>query len=121
MAAFDCALALAQYASLLIYVLACLFRFIPRFEELAGALSEALRSNIPPPSDPDSICYIKPEPFGVVLAIPPWNGPLCLSCRAVATPIIAGNTVVLKTSEYSPKTNSVIAQVLVEAGLPPVS
>ncbi|OBZ74151.1 Vanillin dehydrogenase [Grifola frondosa] len=56
--------------------------------------------------------------IGVVLAIAPWNSPLVLSIRAVALPIICGNTVVLKCSENSPRSQALIAELFDEAGLP---
>ncbi|OAG45499.1 hypothetical protein AYO21_00135 [Fonsecaea monophora] len=58
-------------------------------------------------------------PYGVVLGIAPWNAPFILAIRAVATPIICGNTAVLKASELSPKTHNIIGQVFRDAGLPP--
>ncbi|MET8758070.1 aldehyde dehydrogenase family protein [Lentzea sp. NPDC004782] len=60
------------------------------------------------------------EPLGVVAAFAPWNAPIILSTRAVAAPIAAGNTVVLKPSEEAPIAAGLfIAEVLHEAGLPP--
>ena len=59
------------------------------------------------------------EPLGVVAAFAPWNAPVILSTRAVAAPIAAGNTVVLKPSEDAPiAAGLLIAGVLHEAGLP---
>ncbi|RDI35073.1 aldehyde dehydrogenase family protein [Lentzea flaviverrucosa] len=59
------------------------------------------------------------EPLGVVAAFAPWNAPVILSTRAVAAPIAAGNTVVLKPSEDAPiAAGLLIADVLREAGLP---
>ncbi|KJK42771.1 salicylaldehyde dehydrogenase [Lentzea aerocolonigenes] len=59
------------------------------------------------------------EPLGVVAAISPWNAPIILSTRAVAAPLAAGNTVVLKPSEDAPiAAGHFIADVLHEAGLP---
>ncbi|MEU0880944.1 aldehyde dehydrogenase family protein [Lentzea sp. NPDC005914] len=59
------------------------------------------------------------EPLGVVAAISPWNAPIILSARAVAAPLAAGNTVVLKPSEDAPiAAGHFIADVLHEAGLP---
>ena len=42
-----------------------------------------------------------------------------LTARAVSTPLICGNTVVLKPSEFSPKSQHIVVQALAEAGLPP--
>ncbi|MGW6442105.1 aldehyde dehydrogenase family protein [Lentzea sp. NPDC055074] len=59
------------------------------------------------------------EPLGVVAAFAPWNAPVILSTRAVAAPLAAGNTVVLKPSEDAPIAAGLfIADVLREAGLP---
>ncbi len=59
------------------------------------------------------------EPLGVVAAFAPWNAPVILSTRAVAAPLAAGNTVVLKPSEDAPIAAGLfIAGVLHEAGLP---
>ncbi|WP_202126119.1 aldehyde dehydrogenase family protein [Actinomadura physcomitrii] len=42
------------------------------------------------------------QPAGVVVGIAPWNAPLILGVRAVAMPLVYGNTVVLKSSEQTP-------------------
>lgn len=57
-------------------------------------------------------------PYGVCLAMAPWNAALILPCRSFATPIIAGNTVVFKTSELSPGTHAMFGQLMKDAGLP---
>jgi vanillin dehydrogenase len=88
-------------------------------EELGAVISTALKSEIDPPGEPGRVTYITREPFGVVFSISPWNAPFILALRAVASPIVAGNTVVLKTSEMSPLSNMIIAQLFLEAGLPP--
>jgi benzaldehyde dehydrogenase (NAD) len=48
----------------------------------------------------------------------PWNAPVILSARAVATPLAYGNTVVLKASEQCPRTHAAVVRVLADAGLP---
>ncbi|MGW0189944.1 aldehyde dehydrogenase family protein [Streptomyces sp. NPDC003362] len=59
------------------------------------------------------------EPLGVVAAFAPWNAPVILGVRAVAAPLAAGNTVVLKPSEDAPiACGLLVADVLREAGLP---
>lgn len=58
------------------------------------------------------------QPAGVVLGIAPWNAPVVLGTRAVAMPLACANTTVLKASELSPKTHSLIVEILAEAGLP---
>ncbi|MFI6369067.1 aldehyde dehydrogenase family protein [Nocardia sp. NPDC050630] len=58
------------------------------------------------------------EPIGVVGAITPWNFPLHQIVAKVAPAIVAGNTVVVKPSEVAPLTAEILAEVVVEAGLP---
>lgn len=62
---------------------------------------------------------LRRRPAGVVLGIAPWNAPVTLATRAVATPLACGNTVVLKGSELCPKTHEWVAETLCDAGLPP--
>src|SRR3954470_13101698 len=71
------------------------------------------------PSDvPGKLAMGVRQPAGVVVGIAPWNAPVILSTRAVATPLAYGNTVVLKASEECPRTHAAIAAVLQDAGLP---
>ncbi|MCP1199529.1 aldehyde dehydrogenase [Notoacmeibacter sp. MSK16QG-6] len=58
------------------------------------------------------------QPAGVVLSIAPWNAPIILSVRSIATPLACGNTLVLKSSEICPATHRLAASVICEAGLP---
>ncbi|CAD5259592.1 MULTISPECIES: aldehyde dehydrogenase family protein [Halomonadaceae] len=59
------------------------------------------------------------EPLGVVGAIAPWNFPLSMTCWKVAPALAAGNTVVLKPSEMTPFTAVRLAELAIEAGMPP--
>lgn len=57
-------------------------------------------------------------PCGVCLGISPWNAPLVLGIRAIASPLLCGNTVLLKGSEFAPMVFRLIAEALDAAGLP---
>jgi aldehyde dehydrogenase (NAD+) len=59
------------------------------------------------------------EPVGVVGAIIPWNAPMSLISYKLAPALIAGCTIVLKSSPEAPGEGYVIAEVAEEAGLPP--
>src|SRR5207244_994469 len=63
-------------------------------------------------------CYTRREPFGVIGVITPWNAPLNQAARAVAPALAAGNTVVLKPSEFTSSTSLVLARLATEAGFP---
>lgn len=55
------------------------------------------------------------KPYGVVAAITPWNFPINIAMGKVATALIAGNTVILKPSPYTPLSTLKIAEVIKEA------
>lgn len=58
-------------------------------------------------------------PVGVVCAITPFNAPLNTVAHKLAPALAAGNAVVLKPSSYTPTPSIVMAEALLEAGLPP--
>jgi benzaldehyde dehydrogenase (NAD) len=78
-----------------------------------GAIGEVIPSDIP-----GKLAMAVRAPAGVSVGIAPWNGPIILGTRAVATPLAFGNTVVLKASELCPRTHAWIAGALVDAGMP---
>ncbi|MEM8761222.1 MAG: aldehyde dehydrogenase family protein, partial [Pseudomonadota bacterium] len=59
------------------------------------------------------------EPVGVVGMITPWNWPVNQIVIKVAPALVAGCTIVLKPSEYSPLTSIMFAEVVHAAGCPP--
>ncbi len=62
--------------------------------------------------------YIR-VPVGIVSAITPFNFPLNLSMHKVAPALACGNAVILKPSERTPLTPLMMAEIFLEAGLPP--
>jgi aldehyde dehydrogenase (NAD+) len=58
------------------------------------------------------------QPYGVVGAITPWNGPAMGLVVKVAAALAAGNAVVLKPSEHAPLSSGIFAEIATEAGLP---
>jgi acyl-CoA reductase-like NAD-dependent aldehyde dehydrogenase len=63
--------------------------------------------------------FIRREPLGVVLVLAPWNYPYLTSVNAVVPALLAGNAVVLKTSQQTPLVASRYAEAFAAAGLPP--
>ena len=59
------------------------------------------------------------EPLGVVGVIVPWNFPMPIASWGFAPALAAGNTVVLKPAELTPLTAIRLAELALEAGLPP--
>jgi len=93
--------------------------FVPGlFRQAAGAAYTPIGQVIP--SDlPGAFAMGVRRPVGVVGAISPWNAALILSARAIASPLVFGNTVVLKPSEESPYVGGLLwGEIFAEAGLP---
>ncbi|KAF8217926.1 salicylaldehyde dehydrogenase [Mycena galopus ATCC 62051] len=86
--------------------------------DTAGLIS-SIAGSIPVCKDEGTSALVLKEPYGVVLAIAPWNAPYILGIRAVLFPLATGNTCVLKGSELSPRCFYNIGRIFTEAGLPP--
>jgi acyl-CoA reductase-like NAD-dependent aldehyde dehydrogenase len=71
------------------------------------------------PTGPGSLALVTREPMGVVGAVVPWNFPMIMAAWKLGPILAAGNSVVLKPSEKSPLTALRLAELAVEAGLPP--
>lgn len=56
--------------------------------------------------------FIRKEPYGVTLIIAPWNYPLHLAIAPAIGAIAAGNTVVLKPSEFTQSTSAILADMI---------
>ena len=85
----------------------------------AAALTTQIAGEIIPSDVPGSLAMGVRQAAGVVLGIAPWNAPVILGVRAIATPLACGNTVVFKGSENCPQTHQLIAQAFQDAGFPP--
>ena len=70
------------------------------------------------PQQVGRIGFTLPVPLGVICAITPFNAPANTVAHKVAPAIAAGNAVIVKPSSSTPLTANLIAEVLMEAGLP---
>jgi aldehyde dehydrogenase (NAD+) len=71
------------------------------------------------PADPGVFSYSVREPVGVVGAITPWNFPLVIASWKLAPALACGNTVVHKPAEEAPLSALRMAELALEAGVPP--
>ncbi|MGI5126837.1 aldehyde dehydrogenase [Pseudonocardia sp. CA-107938] len=71
------------------------------------------------PVGPDDLALITREPIGVVGVVTPWNFPLTLSAWKIAPALAAGCTVVHKPADLTPFSALRIAELALEAGVPP--
>jgi acyl-CoA reductase-like NAD-dependent aldehyde dehydrogenase len=71
------------------------------------------------PTGIESLALVTREPLGVVGAIVPWNFPLLMAAWKIAPVLASGNSLILKPSEKSPLTALKVAELAIEAGIPP--
>ena len=83
-----------------------------------GEAIDKIYDEIAPTAD-NSLALITREPVGVVAAIVPWNYPMIMAAWKIAPALAAGNSVVLKPSEKSPLTALRLAEIALQAGIPP--
>ena len=84
----------------------------------AAALTTQISGEVIPSDVPGSLAMGVRQPAGVVLGIAPWNAPIILGVRAIATPLACGNTVIFKGSENCPRTHQLIVEAFEDAGFP---
>ncbi|NYT69215.1 aldehyde dehydrogenase [Pusillimonas noertemannii] len=84
----------------------------------SAALATLVTGEQIPSDQAGKLAITRRVPAGVVVGMAPWNGPLLLGVRAIAMPLICGNTVVLKGSELCPATHHLIGELFVDAGFP---
>lgn len=86
-------------------------------DQIANLSTESFRS--PTPDGNGALNYSLRTPRGVIAVICPWNLPLLLMTWKVAPALACGNTVVVKPSEDTPSTTTLLAEVMNDAGVPP--
>ncbi len=92
-------------------------RAIANFRFFATAiLHQASEAHV---TDTTALNYTLRQPLGVAGLISPWNLPLYLLSWKIAPAIAAGNTCVAKPSEMTPLTANRLAELSLEAGVPP--
>lgn len=67
----------------------------------------------------NAFAYTRKEPLGVCVGIGAWNYPIQIACWKSAPALAAGNAMVFKPSELTPATAVKLAEVYLEAGVPP--
>src|SRR5688572_11503909 len=81
-----------------------------------GGLADKIEGSVIPTDKPHTFNYTRYEPLGVVVAIIPWNSPLLLIAWKLAPALTAGNTVVIKPSEFTSASALEFMKLVEEAG-----
>jgi len=80
---------------------------------------QTLDVSIPMPANAKFNAYTRREPAGVVAGIVPWNFPLMIALWKVMPALACGCTIVIKPADETPLTVLRVAQLAIEAGIPP--
>jgi acyl-CoA reductase-like NAD-dependent aldehyde dehydrogenase len=93
-------------------------RYLPQWFYYFGGLADKIQGSVIPVDKPNNFNFTKHEPLGVVAAILPWNSPLLLLAWKMAPALAAGNTLVVKPSEYTSASTLKLAGLVDLAGFP---
>jgi len=93
--------------------------YVPQWYYYFGGLADKIEGAVIPSDKAEVFNYTRHEPLGVVAAITPWNSPLLLTAWKIAPALAAGNTVVLKPSEFTSASALEFVDLVEQAGFPP--
>lgn len=92
---------------------------IPQWFYYYGGLADKVEGAVLPIERPDHFVYTSWEPLGVIAAITAWNSPLLLLTWKLAPGLAAGNTFVIKPSEFASASTVAFVELFEQAGFPP--
>ncbi|MBB3237164.1 aldehyde dehydrogenase [Phyllobacterium endophyticum] len=93
-------------------------RYIPNWYYYYGGLADKVQGAVMPLDKRGYLNYTRYEPLGVVAVITPWNSPLMLTTWKLAPALAAGNSVVIKPSEFTSASVLEFVKLIEEAGAP---
>jgi (Z)-2-((N-methylformamido)methylene)-5-hydroxybutyrolactone dehydrogenase len=91
---------------------------LPEYLYYYAGLADKVQGSQIPTNSVQMLNYTQREALGVVGAITPWNSPLTLTTSKLSPALAAGNTLVIKPSEYTSRTVLRLAELATEAGFP---
>lgn len=93
-------------------------RYLAQWFHYYGGLADKIEGSVPPIDKPDVLNLTRYEPLGVCACITPWNSPLLLLAWKAAPALAAGNTIVVKPSEFTSASTLEFAALAEQAGFP---
>ena len=93
--------------------------YVPQWFYYFGGLADKIQGAVIPLDKKGFFNFTRHEPLGVIGAITPWNSPLLLTAWKLAPALAAGNTVVIKPSEFTSASTLEFVKLVEEAGFPP--
>lgn len=94
-------------------------KYIAEFFHFFAGCADKISGDTLPIDRPDFFVFTNREPLGVVAAVVPWNSQLFLSAVKIGPALAAGNTIVLKASEYAAAAMLEFGKLFELAGFPP--
>ena len=93
-------------------------RYLAHWFHYYGGLADKIEGSVPPIDKPNVLNLTRYEPLGVCACITPWNSPLLLLAWKAAPALAAGNTIVVKPSEFTSASTLEFAALSEQAGFP---
>ena len=93
-------------------------KYLAEWYRYYGGLADKIEGSVIPSDKPGIFNFTKYEPLGVVGMITPWNSPLLLLAWKLAPALAAGNTAVIKPSEFTSASTLEFMNLIEEAGFP---
>ena len=93
-------------------------KYMAEWYRYYGGLADKIQGAVIPTDKADTFNYTRYEPLGVVGMITPWNSPLLLLTWKLAPALAAGNTAVIKPSEFTSASTITFMELFEEAGYP---
>ena len=93
-------------------------KYVAEWYRYYGGLADKVEGSVIPTDKPGIFNFTRYEPYGVVGLITPWNSPLLLVGYKLAPALAAGNTVVIKPSEFTSASTLEFMKLISEAGFP---
>ena len=92
---------------------------LPQWFHYYAGMADKMDGSVPQLNKRDLLAFTRYEPLGVIAAFTPWNSPLLLLAWKAAPALAAGNTLVIKPSEFTCASTLEFAKLCDEAGFPP--
>ncbi|MBH8591412.1 aldehyde dehydrogenase [Paenactinomyces guangxiensis] len=90
---------------------------LPEWFDYYAGLIRTFEGTVPPFSG-NYLNYTKRVPLGVIAIVTPWNHPMLILIKKLVAALAAGNSVVVKPSEFTPITTLMLARIALDEGLP---
>lgn len=94
-------------------------KYLAEWYRYYGGLADKVEGTVVPTDKADIFNFTRYEPLGAIGMITPWNSPLLLLAWKLAAALAAGNTAVIKPSEYTSASTLEFMPLFEKAGFPP--